>query len=183
MSSCSPLPPRAQRVAGSRRAKLALRGRGVGGLSIHSLTAAFAAPLSPTLPHKGGGSAPPLLKHCRSRHCRACAPSTRRANHVALRKSLVQPLHEKYSDFQKYQITLNSAPSRAHTEGRFAIVTDVGRGMRWTPGAGRRTALRRTAKSCGPDAPTLASNSQEANFPGVTVAKEPGHRGEHEIRR
>src|SRR5579871_6943654 len=37
-------------------------------------------------------------------------------------------------------------------EGRFAIVTDVGRGMRWTLCALRRTALTRTAKSCGPSA-------------------------------
>jgi hypothetical protein len=46
----------------------------------------------------------------------------------------------------------------ASSEGRFAIVTDVGRGMRWTLCAVRRTARKRTAKSCGPDAPTLASS-------------------------
>ena len=37
----------------------------------------------------------------------------------------------------------------------------------------------RTAKPCGPDAPTLASSSR--NYPQATVAKEPGHRGEHGI--
>jgi hypothetical protein len=31
----------------------------------------------------------------------------------------------------------------------------------------------RTAKSCGPDAPTLASNSQEASFLRATVAIKP----------
>src|SRR5436190_9031238 len=68
----------------------------------------------------------------------------------------------------------------SHTEGRFAIVTDVGHGMRWTRQrrcaiviAGRRktreqltphrrTMLLRTAKSCGPDASTLASSLAEA---------------------
>ncbi len=44
-------------------------------------------------------------------------------------------------------------------EGRFAVVTNVGCGMRWT--LWRRAderCLRRTAKSCGPDAPKLASS-------------------------
>src|SRR5216683_2150474 len=36
-------------------------------------------------------------------------------------------------------------------------------------------ALKRTAKSCGPDTPTLVS-SWRSN-PPMTVAKEPGHRG------
>jgi hypothetical protein len=72
-------------------------------------------------------------------------------------------------------------------EGRIAIVTDVGCGMRWTrrrqarevrAGRKRRT---RTAKSCGPDTPTLVS-SWRSN-PSMTVAKEPGHRGEREGNR
>jgi hypothetical protein len=41
----------------------------------------------------------------------------------------------------------------------------------------------RTAKPCGPDAPTLAPSSWEASFSGATVARKPGHRGEHEISR
>jgi hypothetical protein len=45
--------------------------------------------------------------------------------------------------------------------------------MRWTWRCFRRTALKRTAKSCGPDAPTLASSSWEASFSGMTVAKQP----------
>jgi hypothetical protein len=71
-------------------------------------------------------------------------------------------------------------PSRPHLEGRIAIVTDVGHGMRWTRqcretnGADpaslklRRDATEpvvrlfrrrvRTAKSCGPDASTLVSS-------------------------
>src|SRR4029077_13450251 len=53
--------------------------------------------------------------------------------------------------------------------------------------------LLRTAKSCGPDAPTLASSSRDGvsaqpgadrpQIPQATVAKEPGHRGEREISR
>jgi hypothetical protein len=38
----------------------------------------------------------------------------------------------------------------------------------------------RTAKSCGPDAPTLASSSRKT-LPWATVANKPGHRGEHDI--
>jgi len=72
----------------------------------------------------------------------------------------------------------------SHTEGRFAIVTDVGCGMRWTRQrfaregiAGRverlvsdhrvcgREMLPRTAKSCGPDAPTLVSSSRSCVGP------------------
>jgi hypothetical protein len=41
--------------------------------------------------------------------------------------------------------------------------------------------ISRTAKSCGPDAPTLASSSREASFLGATVTTKPGHRGEREI--
>src|ERR1700716_3452675 len=52
--------------------------------------------------------------------------------------------------------------------------------------------LLRTAKSCGPEAPTLASSSRSCVGPTgfrqnlalrMTVAKEPGHRGEHDISR
>ena len=40
----------------------------------------------------------------------------------------------------------------------------------------------RTAKSCGPDAPTLASSFAES-FREAMVAREPGHQGEHEGNR
>src|SRR5438309_1097742 len=43
--------------------------------------------------------------------------------------------------------------------------------------------LRRTAKPCGPDAPTLASSFAGSNSCEATVAKEPGHRGERVISR
>src|SRR5258706_5180294 len=41
--------------------------------------------------------------------------------------------------------------------------------------------LMRTAKSCGSDAPMLASSL--ANFRGTTVSSKPGHRGEREVSR
>src|SRR6202030_2820603 len=43
-----------------------------------------------------------------------------------------------------------------------AIVTDVGRGMRWTLLVRKTSAPRkRTAKSCGPDIPTLISSGRQ----------------------
>jgi hypothetical protein len=39
----------------------------------------------------------------------------------------------------------------------------------------------RTAKSCGPDAPTLASSLREEAQ--MTVTRKPDHRGEHEVSR
>jgi hypothetical protein len=58
-----------------------------------------------------------------------------------------------------------------------------GRGSVRCANARGRMMLSRTAKSCGPDAPTLASSSREAGFSGVTVARKPGHRGDHVISR
>ena len=53
--------------------------------------------------------------------------------------------------------------------------TASGAKARWTK------RLLRTAKSCGPDTPTLVS-SWRSN-PLATVARKPGHRGEHDISR
>src|SRR5674476_1195511 len=50
-------------------------------------------------------------------------------------------------------------------------------------GADNERRVMRTAKSCGPDAPTLASSSWEASFSGMTVANKPGHWGERDISR
>src|ERR1700731_2229728 len=49
--------------------------------------------------------------------------------------------------------------------------------MRWTRAALLTRAPTRTAKSCGRDAPTLASSWRKP-FPPMTVANKPGHRGE-----
>ena len=45
---------------------------------------------------------------------------------------VVQSPSEKYFRSLLTQITCISLAIPAHTEGRFAIVTDVGQGMRWT---------------------------------------------------
>ena len=45
-------------------------------------------------------------------------------------------------------------------------------------GAADESTGARTAKSCGPDASTLASSSR--NHPRATVTRKPDHRGEHE---
>jgi hypothetical protein len=44
----------------------------------------------------------------------------------------VQPSSQKYSAFAHPQISNTSLIVPLPFEGRFAIVTDVGRGMRWT---------------------------------------------------
>src|SRR3984957_4395956 len=48
-------------------------------------------------------------------------------------------------------------------------------------GANRRMAPARTAKSCGPDTPTLVSSRR--SYPLAMVARKPGHQGEREISR
>ena len=75
----------------------------------------------------------------------------------------VQLRAQEYFDSCLPQITLKSRAVPLPARGRFAIVTNVGHGMRWTQIAERnplrgRAASLRTAKSCGPDAPTLASS-------------------------
>jgi hypothetical protein len=95
----------------------------------------------------------------------------------------VESFGEKYSAWSIAKITLTLRVIPHLQEGRLAIVTDVGSGMRWTQSAEAqslrgRAALMRTAKSCGSGAPTLALSRWYD--PSMTVAKEPGHREEHE---
>jgi hypothetical protein len=47
-------------------------------------------------------------------------------------KSLVQPLKQKYFAFSEVQIRCMVRAIPPPSEGRIAIVTDVGSGMRWT---------------------------------------------------
>jgi hypothetical protein len=58
--------------------------------------------------------------------------------------------------------------------------------------ARRRTTLKRTVKSCGPDASTPASSLAEVHEPDrasmrhireMTVTRKPDHRGDHEANR
>jgi hypothetical protein len=66
--------------------------------------------------------------------------------------------------------------------GAYRDVTDAGWDAMDAGGATDERAGLRTAKSCGPDAPTLASS-----FPGAIRASDggnkPGHRGEREGNR
>jgi hypothetical protein len=76
---------------------------------------------------------------------------------------VVQSPSQKYSRSLLTQITCISLAIPAHTEGRFAIVTDVGLGCDGRGRRQRRGRYLRTAKSCGPDAPTLASSVAEVS--------------------
>jgi hypothetical protein len=64
-----------------------------------------------------------------------------------------------------------------------AIVADVGAGSGGRDGGERRTLLLRTVKSCGPDAPVLASSRVEAKAFADDGGKKAGHQGEREISR
>src|SRR5579871_6237043 len=57
--------------------------------------------------------------------------------------------------------------------------------MRWTRMMAHDGRLNaRTAKSCGPDAPMLASSRPRCErIVPVKVARQPGHLGEHEVSR
>jgi hypothetical protein len=67
-------------------------------------------------------------------------------------------------------------------EGRIAIVTDVECGMRWTlhcqAHCARRLAIWRTAKSCGPGAPTLALRLLDSMSPTTDGGKKARFTGE-----
>ena len=71
----------------------------------------------------------------------------------------------------------------AQHRGAFRDRHERGVGMRWTRQRRSanilrgRTALMRTVKPCGPDAPTLASSWRKP-FPLAMVARKPGHQGE-----
>jgi hypothetical protein len=64
-----------------------------------------------------------------------------------------------------------------------AHVTNVAVGCGGRGARDSRARAARTAKSRGPGAPMLAPSFREESFPGVTVAKQPGHRGEREVSR
>ena len=67
--------------------------------------------------------------------CKCPTPARSAEDTIARRANqqiTVQPFAQKYFCSHLAQITSLSAPIPAHTEGRFAIVTDVGQGMRWT---------------------------------------------------
>jgi hypothetical protein len=87
---------------------------------------------------------------------------------------------ENISLFPKKELCLSS--TRPHPqEGRYAIVTSVGCGMRWTFRLKRalargRMSSKRTAKPCGPGTPTLVS-SFAVMIRKAMVANKPGTPG------
>ena len=70
----------------------------------------------------------------------------------------VQSPLQKYFRSLLTQITCISLAVPFLHEGRFAIVTDVGRDAVDARSALTKALILRTAKPCGPDAPTLASS-------------------------
>ena len=106
-----------------------------------------------------------------------CGKLTRRANH----QKSVQPLGKKFFAFAVGQISARTPAIPCPQEGRFAIVTDVGCGMRWTRSVRLTSVLQRTAKLCRSDAPMLVSSLREEAQ--ATVSNKPGHRGEREVSR
>jgi hypothetical protein len=66
-------------------------------------------------------------------------------------------------------------------EGRIAIVTDAGLDAMDGGGADDESACSRTAKTCGPDTPTLVSSWRRD--PRNDGGKKADHRGEHGISR
>jgi hypothetical protein len=126
------------------------------------------------------------MQHHAAKHlaCVASADGKRPDGQItwAVHRPSVQPLAEKYSDFQKSQIS-PYVRRPVPREGRFAIVTDAGRDAVAAGGAKDESAELAAAKSCGPDASTPASSSWEASFSGMTVTRKPDRRGEYDISR
>jgi len=98
----------------------------------------------------------------------------------------VKTRNKKYSAFQKTKISGICCPVPAQRGTYRAIVTARRVGMRWTQSCDTffawTTAWRRTAKSCGPGAATVAS-IRPACVGSATVTKNAAHRGEHEVSR
>ena len=93
---------------------------------------------------------------------------------------------QKYSDFPKTQISfITSAipcpPRGAYRDRHGRWARDAMDVNRRALSFARTSGVLRTAKSYGPDAPTLASSLRQ--HPQATVAKKPGHRGECEVSR
>jgi hypothetical protein len=77
-----------------------------------------------------------------------------------------------------FRISANHKHIPRPQEGRFAIVTGVGRGMRWTRSCCETSSMARTVKSCGPDPPTLGSSLRDSRR--RWWLKSPVHQGERE---
>ena len=98
----------------------------------------------------------------------------------------VQPFDKKYFAWWFPQIRIMIHPVPPRQEGRIAIVTTREAGCDGRNGGAHdqscgRTTLLRTAKSRGPDTPTLVSSEQSDLL--VMGARKPGPQGEHEGQR
>jgi hypothetical protein len=114
-------------------------------------------------------------------HAQPCDTSTRRANH----QNPVHPLPQKHSTFVVGQISAIGSPRLTRSRGAARDRHERCGGMRWTRVKAEDERLNsRTAKSCGPDAPTLALTSRRrVRVSRRKVARKPGHLGEHEVSR
>ena len=83
--------------------------------------------------------------------------------------------HAQIFHFRKIRKCVLFPPSRSHKRGASRSSRTLGAGCGGRNGDARRAALKRTAKACGPDAPTLASRSRDypANDGGKR-ARSPG---------
>jgi hypothetical protein len=100
---------------------------------------------------------------------------------VVSRKNLSSPFRKNISLVPSGKSNPLIGPSRS-SKGRFAIVTDVGRDAVDAAVPMRRAALIADGKvvwSWRPDAGVKLAEE----IPPATVARKPGHRGEHEISR
>jgi hypothetical protein len=88
----------------------------------------------------------------------------------------VHPSAQKY--FARLVGQINSTtPAILSHQGALAIVANEGQGA--VDAAARKTnGLQRTVKSCGPDAPVLASSRVEVKASRDDGGKKAGHQGE-----
>src|ERR1700744_1027744 len=102
---------------------------------------------------------------------------------VLVFRNSVKSTGEKYFALSEAKISRMYQPIPARSEGRFAIVTNGGPAMRWTLHAQARmrgrVGRKRTAKSCGPDLPTLRSSLPEMTGRRGSLSS-PALRGEHD---
>jgi hypothetical protein len=99
-------------------------------------------------------------------------------------KTLSIPARKNISLNPSGKSVIQIRPVSPDQRGVAHVTTRCG-GMRWTRASARDERLMpRTAKSCGPGAPTLASSWRRCwRIAPMTVANKPGHRGEHEVSR
>jgi hypothetical protein len=82
----------------------------------------------------------------------------RRANHFSIVEAPCPSPRAKIFDCRRRANHCFNSARLTADEGRVAIVTNVAVGCGGRVSCARRTQLSRTVKSCGPDAPTLASS-------------------------